>query len=80
MEEDGESWLKRSKLYKRVVEPHKKKKNTHSESVFVAFGIHDKMRMRHIVICGCPALQYFPTLPHKGNKLKNIYIYIKYVS
>jgi len=23
------------------------------------------MRMRHIVICGLPALQYFPTLSHK---------------
>jgi hypothetical protein len=25
-EEDGGSWLRRPKLYKRVVEPHKKKK------------------------------------------------------
>jgi len=26
IEEDGKSWLRRPKLYKRVVEPHKKKK------------------------------------------------------
>jgi len=26
IEEDGKSWLRRAKLYKRVVEPHKKKK------------------------------------------------------
>jgi len=26
IEEDGGSWLRRPKLYKRVVEPHKKKK------------------------------------------------------
>jgi hypothetical protein len=26
IEKDGKSWLKRPKLYKRVVEPHKKKK------------------------------------------------------
>ena len=25
LEEDGESWLRRPKLYKRIVEPHKKK-------------------------------------------------------
>jgi hypothetical protein len=25
MEEDGKSWLRRPKLYKSVVEPHKKK-------------------------------------------------------
>jgi len=28
IEEDGKSWLIRPKLYKRVVEPHKKKKTT----------------------------------------------------
>jgi len=26
IEEDGKSWLRRPKLHKRVVEPHKKKK------------------------------------------------------
>jgi len=26
IEEDGGSWLRRPKLYKRVVEPHKKKR------------------------------------------------------
>ena len=26
IEEDGKSWLRRPKLYKRVVEPHKKQK------------------------------------------------------
>jgi len=28
IEEDGGSWLRRPKLYKRVVEPHKKKKKS----------------------------------------------------
>jgi len=27
IEEDGGNWLRRPKLYKRVVEPHNKKKN-----------------------------------------------------
>ena len=28
IEEDGKSWVTRPKLYKRVVEPHKKKNNS----------------------------------------------------
>ena len=30
IEEDGTSWLRRPKLYKRVVQPHKKKKKKKS--------------------------------------------------
>ena len=34
IEEDGKSWLRRPKLYKRVVEQHKKKKNILYSSLF----------------------------------------------
>jgi len=48
----------------------------YSERVFVALGIQYDMRMRHIVICGRPALQYFLTLSHKrqdfGKKVLSI--------
>jgi hypothetical protein len=37
----------------------------YSERVFVALGIQHEMGMRHIVICGRPALQHFSTLSHK---------------
>jgi len=49
----------------------------YSERVFVALGIQHEMSMRHIVICGRPALQHFSTLSHKRHdfgekKLSNI--------
>jgi len=33
--EDGKSWLRRPKLYKRIVEPHKKKKKKEGEADFI---------------------------------------------
>jgi len=36
---------------------------TYSECVSVALGIRHAIRMRYIVICGLPALQFFS--PHK---------------
>jgi hypothetical protein len=33
IEEDGKSWLRRPKLYKRVVQPHKKKKSRYITKV-----------------------------------------------
>jgi len=37
---------------------------------FVALGIQQAMCMHHIIICGCPALQHFPTSSHKQHSLK----------
>jgi hypothetical protein len=44
---------------------------THSECVSVASVIQYEMRMRHVVICGLPGLQYFSTLAHKNMIFEN---------
>ena len=42
--------------------------------VFVALGIQHAMCMRHIFICGIPALQYFFTFSHKRHDfIKKLY-------
>ena len=38
IEEDGKSWLRRSKLYKGVVEPYKKKKKKKFVYIHYAYG------------------------------------------
>ena len=38
---------------------------TYSESVFLPSGIQHAMRIRHIVVCDLPPVQYFSPLPHK---------------
>ena len=43
---------------------------TYSESVLLALVIQHAMRMRHIVICACPDLQYFSTLSHTLNSFR----------
>ena len=46
--------------------------------MFVAVVMKHEMRMRHIVVLACPAVHYFPTLPHKSldflkrRKLRNM--------
>jgi hypothetical protein len=39
-------------------------------SVFSALVIQHAMRMRHFIICGLPALQYFSTISHKRHDFR----------
>ena len=40
------------------------------EGVFVALGIQHAMRMRHVVVCALPAVEYFSTLSHKRHDFR----------
>jgi len=43
---------------------------TYSESTFVALGKNHAIRIRYIVICGLPSLQYASTLSHKRHDFR----------
>jgi hypothetical protein len=43
---------------------------TYCECVFVALVTVHAMRVRHIVISDCPALQYISTLSHKQHEFR----------
>jgi len=47
---------------------------TYSQCASVALGIQHAKRMRHIVICGLPPVQYFSTLSHKRHDFREIKI------
>jgi hypothetical protein len=51
IEEDGGSWLRRPKLYKRVVEPHKKKRIfCHLKQMFSAAALPSFTSYEHTLI------------------------------
>ena len=52
---------------------------TYCECVSVALCILHAMRMLHIVICDCPAVQYFSTLFHKRHDFRKKVLNMKCV-
>jgi len=48
---------------------------TYCEYAFVALGIQNSMRMRHIVVYGIPGCTiFFPTLSHKRHDLRKKFV------
>jgi hypothetical protein len=52
---------------------------TYSESVYLALGIHNAMRMRHIVTCGLPGSTFFPHYLINGTIYEKEVLDIKFV-